>query len=79
MLSNNLPEKIEEFLVWLEWRKIKSNNPVMFSFVKSNMRLNYYFTTGTTTVQNDNRKFLMKEYNIKTALQMELALHRNKI
>ena len=44
--------KIKGILEALGWEEIVSKNEKMYSFLKEDMRLNYYFTTGTTTIQN---------------------------
>jgi hypothetical protein len=48
-------DKLKELVEALGWKEILSKNDKMFSFVKDDLRLNYYFTTGTLTVQGPNR------------------------
>ena len=48
-------ERLKELVEALGWKEILSKNDKMFSFVKDDLRLNYYFTTGTVTIQGPNR------------------------
>lgn len=50
---------IEDYKNLLEsfgWDEFHSNNPLMKSFFKDNLRLNFYFTTGTVTIQEPGCK-----------------------
>lgn len=69
MLTNN--NFADGILSALGWDKIESKNPIMYSYIKEDMRLNYYFTTGTTTVQSKSRGLIKNEKDITTPEQME--------
>lgn len=45
-------EQLTELAIALSWGPIESKNPYMISFKRNDERLNYYFTTGTVTVQS---------------------------
>ena len=51
MLQNN--NFSESLLKCFDWHKATSKNPIMYSYIKENMRMNHYFTTGTVTIQDD--------------------------
>ncbi len=51
------------------WEEIPSKNKLMQSFVKDNERLNYYFTTGTVTIQGGDNPITIRD--IMTEEQME--------
>jgi hypothetical protein len=63
--------KVREILEALGWIHATSKNPYMESFIKEDMRLNYYFTTGSTTVQSESKGLIKNEKNITTPEQME--------
>lgn len=45
-------DQFTELAIALSWGPIESKNPYMISFKREDERLNYYFTTGTVTVQS---------------------------
>jgi hypothetical protein len=57
MLENNGLSR--ELLACYGYEVILSKNPIMSSYINEDkgLRLNYYFTTGTLTVQNKSGKF----------------------
>lgn len=67
-------KKATELLQAFGWVSIESRNPVMYSFSNDDgKRLNWYFTTGTITIQSDKGYF--KAYrNILTLEQLEAIL-----
>lgn len=50
--GSNIHDAKRQLLKAFSWKKIDSLNPYMVSYVKeeTNIRLNYYFTTNTLTV-----------------------------
>jgi len=49
----------KELLECYGWKEIESKNPIMYSYKQenTNVRLNYYFTTGTVTQQTPAGKY----------------------
>lgn len=47
-----MKEDIIDIIKVYGWTGIKSKNPYMYSFMNGDKRLNYYFTTGTITIQS---------------------------
>ena len=66
--------KIKRIIEAYSWESIISKNPYMESFTKEDMRLNYYFTRGTTTVQSEDKGMIINEKDIMTPEQMEEIL-----
>lgn len=66
---------IKDIILKHGWVEVESKNKYMFSFVlpnDSNTRINYYFTSGTVTLQSPNNPIVvMKEV---TPEEMEQAL-----
>lgn len=48
-------DQFTELAVALSWGPIVSKNPYMISFKRNDERLNYYFTSGTMTVQSETK------------------------
>ena len=73
MLQNNRFE--EGLLEAYGWYEILSKNPIMISYLNDDLeqRLNYYFTTGTVTIQGPNCE-PQKYTEIFTDEQMEEIL-----
>ena len=71
----NLKE-IKEILEALGWERVESKNTCMVSYLKEEERLNYYFTTGTTTFQTIGEYGVKPEKytEVNTAEQMEKIL-----
>jgi hypothetical protein len=55
------------------WEQIVSKNKYMYSFLKDDVRLNIYFTTGTVTFQDLDRN-LEKHIGILTDEELEKIL-----
>lgn len=53
------------------WEEIPSKNKIMFSFKKEDLRLNYYFTNGTVTIQGGGDGGCETYKKILTEEQME--------
>ena len=72
--------KIKEILEALGWERIESKNTSMVSYTKEGERLNYYFTTGTTTFQTIGDWGIKAETyrEINTDEQMEQLLCNRK-
>lgn len=66
-----MDQKIKEILESFGWEQIISKNPYMESFEKEDMRLNYYFTKGTTTIQSEGLGMIVNQKDITTPEQME--------
>lgn len=56
------------------WEEIPSRNPYMYSY-KGNFgeRMNFYYTTGTLTIQTQDGKLKMTK-NIRTLEELEKAI-----
>lgn len=62
----------KELLEGFGWEEIPSKNKIMISFIKNEMRLNYYFTNGTITIQGRLLDGSCETFrNIKTLLELE--------
>ena len=56
------------------WEEFFSKNPYMYSYVhKKNGRMNYYYTTGTLTVQDKNYNLTLNQ-KIKTLEEFESVI-----
>jgi len=64
---------MKELLEAMGWIEIPSNNPYMHSYKKEDKRMNYYFTTGTVTIQGTDGSF-EKFMKIFDESQMEKIL-----
>lgn len=77
-------ENFEEFLEALGWTKraIREGG-LMWAYKKDDLSLNYYFTTGTLTIQtgcegNVYGQFILNKKKIKNLSQLESALEEIK-
>lgn len=69
---------IKEILEALGWTRIPCKNTAMVSFTKENLRLNYYFTTGTTTIQDDQQNIkVYKEVNTDVEMEKTICKYQN--
>lgn len=71
--------KIKEVIEAFGWERIHSKNTAMVSFTKDGERLNYYFTTGTTTFQSDlGGMEVYREINTDVEMEKILCTRPNK-
>ncbi len=68
-------EEIKQLVEAYGGEEIESKNPHMTSFRINDDRINYYFTTGTTTIQNETDA--PSKYVIKTLEDMEEMLNKH--
>jgi hypothetical protein len=54
------------------WEKGESKNPLMYSYFQENRRLNYYFTSGTITIDERGKKCLV--YRDLSILEIEKVI-----
>lgn len=72
-------DELKELLSAYGWEEIVSKNKYMWSFIKGDARLNYYFTSGSMTIQQ-NMKFLYNGKNVYSLLRVEEAvMHYNDV
>jgi hypothetical protein len=53
-------DQFTELAVALSWDPIVSKNQYMISFKRNDERMNYYFTSGTVTIQSENKPIITK-------------------
>ena len=70
-------EQFNELLKAYSWLPIHSNNPKMVSFKREESceRMNIYFTSGTVTIQDLNRKIkVYKNTQLMSSEELEKIL-----
>lgn len=73
MNQNLEPSVTKELIESFGWLSVYSKNPLMKSFIKGDVRLNYYFTTGTITFQSKGEP--CETYRDLTMLELENILN----
>jgi len=66
---------MKEILEAFGWEKIVSKNPHMDSYVKEDMRLNFY-KNGTLTIQSQEDGMIVNERDILTPEQVEIIIEK---
>lgn len=74
-----IKEILTEFLEAFGWSEKETRSSSMWSFKKEDFHLNYYFTTGTLTVQQEVEgvpygKMVLNKKNVKNLIQLETIL-----
>lgn len=72
---------IRELIIAYGWIPIDCKNPYMESFVRdeSDDRLDFYFTTGTITIQGDGNQKVFKKVGMSEEATEELLIKLNNV